>query len=219
VEEILELRGDDGRLSAFVRSITHPGPLPIRPAPPDLNVARKSNYWKRSTSSTFELALRLQQERLTELTCRSAFERGGVRARRSSNGTIFCAAAMELSARSLARPNGSVSTSIRKKMAAAQMPEQVQRQAERELGRLERMGDSNAEASMIRTYLDWLLACPGPSVPKSGLIRSTRKKYWIPIMPGLDDVKRRITEYLAVRKLALSVVSTDIDIRHGPGAF
>ena len=46
----------------------------------------------------------------------------------------------------------------RKKIAAAGMPEKVQQQAERELSRFERMGDSNAESSMIRTYLDWLLA-------------------------------------------------------------
>ena len=40
------------------------------------------------------------------------------------------------------------------------MPEAVQKQAERELARFEKMGESNAEASMIRTYLDWLLAVP-----------------------------------------------------------
>ena len=40
------------------------------------------------------------------------------------------------------------------------MPEKVQQQAERELSRFERMGDQNAESSMIRTYLDWLLAVP-----------------------------------------------------------
>ena len=40
------------------------------------------------------------------------------------------------------------------------MPDDVREQAERELGRLERMGDASGEASMIRTYLDWLLAVP-----------------------------------------------------------
>ena len=40
------------------------------------------------------------------------------------------------------------------------MPDEVREQAERELGRLERMGDASGEASMIRTYLDWLLAVP-----------------------------------------------------------
>ena len=60
----------------------------------------------------------------------------------------------------LGENEGSVAEEYRKKIAAAAMPEGVQSQAERELARFERLGDSNAEASMIRTYLDWLLSVP-----------------------------------------------------------
>ena len=60
------------------------------------------------------------------------------------------------------------------------MPAKVQEQAERELSRFERMGDSNAEASMIRTYLDWLLAVPWASDPTSGSIPSMHGKCSMP---------------------------------------
>jgi ATP-dependent Lon protease len=54
---------------------------------------------------------------------------------------------------------------------------------------------------MIRTYLDWLLACRGARRPRSGSTRSSRARSSTPTTPGLDDVKERIVEYLAVRKL------------------
>src|SRR5436309_12971336 len=54
----------------------------------------------------------------------------------------------------------SVADEYRKKIADAGMPDAVREQAERELGRLERMGESSPESSMIRSYLDWLLAVP-----------------------------------------------------------
>src|SRR6202043_732853 len=74
-------------------------------------------------------------------------------------------------------------------------------QAERELKRLERMGDSSAEYSMTRTYLDWLVAMPWSKLePESVEIKQARS-----ILDedhyGLEKVKRRILEFLAVRKL------------------
>ena len=60
----------------------------------------------------------------------------------------------------LGEDDASASVDYREKIAAAGMPEAVRQQAERELSRLERVGDSNAESATIRTYLDWLLAVP-----------------------------------------------------------
>ncbi len=81
------------------------------------------------------------------------------------------------------------------------MPEPVRQQAERELDRLERMGDSNAESAMIRTYLDWLLAVPWAKRSDERLDPAHARQVLDADHEGLDDVKRRITEYLAVRKL------------------
>src|SRR5687767_9446022 len=63
------------------------------------------------------------------------------------------------------------------------------------------MGDSNAEASMIRTYLDWLLAIPWGQRSEERLDPQLAREVLDADHAGLDEVKRRITEYLAVRKL------------------
>ena len=81
------------------------------------------------------------------------------------------------------------------------MPEEVREQAERELGRLERMGDASGEASMIRTYLDWLLAVPWGETSDERLDPKVAREILDADHAGLEDVKDRIVEYLAVRKL------------------
>src|SRR5438045_1895670 len=81
------------------------------------------------------------------------------------------------------------------------MPEAVREQALREVGRLERMGDSTGESSMIRTYLEWLLAVPWSKRSEERLDPVHAREVLDADHAGLDDVKERIVEYLAVRKL------------------
>ena len=90
----------------------------------------------------------------------------------------------------------------------------MKEQAERELSRFERIGDSNAEASMIRTYLDWLLAVPWSKRSEERLDPRHAREVLDADHAGLHDVKRRITEYLAVRKLRAERGLTD-DRRSG----
>ena len=92
-------------------------------------------------------------------------------------------------------------TNTVRRWPSAGMPDAVRQQAERELDRFERMGDSNAESSMIRTYLDWLLAVPWAKRSEDRLDPVHAPEVLDADHEGLDDVKRRITEYLAVRKL------------------
>jgi ATP-dependent Lon protease len=83
----------------------------------------------------------------------------------------------------------------------AGMPAEVAEQAERELKRLERMQDSSAEYSMTRTYLDWLLAMPWSKVDPETVDIDQARAILDQDHFGLDKVKRRILEFLAVRKL------------------
>ena len=81
------------------------------------------------------------------------------------------------------------------------MPEAVAEQAERELRRLERQGEQSPESSMIRSYLDWLLAVPWSKRSEERLDPEHTREVLDEDHAGLEDVKRRITEFIAVRKL------------------
>jgi ATP-dependent Lon protease len=89
----------------------------------------------------------------------------------------------------------------RTKIEEAQMPEAVNEQALKELGRLERMGEQTGESSMIRTYLDWLIAVPWSKRSDEHLDPVAARAVLDADHAGLEDVKDRVTEYLAVRKL------------------
>ena len=81
------------------------------------------------------------------------------------------------------------------------MPDAVREQAERELERLERMGEQSGESQMIRTYLDWLIAVPWDKRSDEILDPVHAREVLDADHAGLEDVKDRITEYIAVRKL------------------
>ena len=81
------------------------------------------------------------------------------------------------------------------------MPEAVHEQAVKELARLERMGEQTGESSMIRTYLDWLIAVPWGKRSEERLDPVAARAVLDADHAGLEDVKDRVTEYLAVRKL------------------
>src|SRR5215510_1021639 len=81
------------------------------------------------------------------------------------------------------------------------MPDDVREQADRELGRYERMGESSPEATMIRNYLDWLLAVPWSKRSDERLEPAHTRTVLDEDHYGLDDVKDRIVEYIAVAKL------------------
>jgi len=216
VAEILELRGDDGRISAFVRSITQPGALADTAGySPDLNVEQKLQLLETlDIVERLTLAVQFQQERLAELRVRRRIRDDVETGAQKQQREYFLRKQMDAIRKELGENEGSIAEEYRSKIAAAAMPEAVQQQAERELGRFERMGDSNAEASMIRTYLDWLLAVPWSKRSEERLDPQHAREVLDGDHAGLDDVKQRITEYLAVRKLRAERGLTD-DRRSG----
>ena len=108
---------------------------------------------------------------------------------------------MESIRKELGEDDASVVDEYRRKLEEAELPEAVREQAERELSRLERQGDSSPEASMIRNYLDWILAVPWGKRSEERLDPTHTREVLDADHEGLDDVKDRIVEYIAVRKL------------------
>jgi ATP-dependent Lon protease len=84
----------------------------------------------------------------------------------------------------------------------AQMPKEVEEQARKELRRLERMPDASPEHGMVRTYLDWLIELPWVLPEEKPIDIKEARRILDEDHYGLDKIKRRIVEYLAVRKLA-----------------
>mgnify|MGYP006352272633 CR=1 FL=1 len=89
----------------------------------------------------------------------------------------------------------------RKKIADANMPEGARAEAERELGRLEAMPEQSPEYGWIRTYLDWMTEIPWDVRTEDNLEIDSARAILDEDHTGLSDVKDRIVEYLAVRKL------------------
>ncbi len=203
VEEILELRGDDGRVSAFVRSISEPGPLADTIGyAPDISYEQKVSVLEAvDLRERLELAVRLQRERLAELQVRRRIRDDVESGAQAQQREYFLRKQMDSIRKELGEDEGSVIEEYRTKIAEAEMPEEVRSQAERELKRLESIGEQSPEASVIRTYLDWLIAVPWSKRSDERLDPAHAREVLDADHYGLEDVKDRVVEYLAVRKL------------------
>ena len=203
VEEILELRGDDGRVSAFVRSISEPGVLADTSGySPDLSYDQKVEVLEElDVTERLARALQLQRERLTELQVRQRIRDDVQSGADKQQREYFLRKQMDSIRKELDEDDASIVEEYRTKIEESGMPDEVREQAERELGRFERMGEQSGEASMIRSYLDWLIAVPWSQRSEETLDPVHAREVLDADHAGLEDVKDRIVEYIAVRKL------------------
>src|SRR5687768_15514790 len=203
VEEILELRGADERVAQFLRAIVEPGSLADTIGyAPDVPFEQKVQMLETlDVTERLELAVKIQRERLTELQLRKKIREDVQSGAEAQQREYFLRKQMESIQRELGEDSGSVAEEYRTKIAESGMPDDVREQATKELGRLERMGEQSGEASMIRSYLDWLIAVPWGERSEEKLDPVAAREVLDADHAGLEDVKDRITEYLAVRKL------------------
>jgi ATP-dependent Lon protease len=203
VEEILELRNADERISAFLRSITEAGALADTCAyAPDISFAQRVQLLEHvDVVERLDYALSLQRERLAEMQVRRRIRDDVDNDVQKQQREYVLRKQMESIRKELGEDEGSLIDEYRTKIEEAGMPDDVRAQADRELRRLETMGDSSGEASMIRTYLDWLTSVPWSLRSDERLDPKHAREVLDNDHAGLDDVKERIVEYLAVRKL------------------
>ncbi|HEU4802044.1 MAG TPA: endopeptidase La [Solirubrobacterales bacterium] len=203
VEEILELRQAGDGIRAFLRSISEPGALADTAGySPDLTYEQKVELLETlDVRERLEKSLAFQRERLAELEVRSRIREDVQSGAEKQQREYFLRKQLESIQKELGEDEASVADEYRKKIADSGMPDDVREQAERELGRLERMGDGSGESSMLRTYLDWLIAVPWGERSDERLDPVGAREVLDADHAGLEDVKERITEYIAVRKL------------------
>ncbi|HEY8424861.1 MAG TPA: endopeptidase La [Limnochordales bacterium] len=110
--------------------------------------------------------------------------------------------AREAAEREAGGERGSEVEELRRRIRQAGLPEAVQAKAEHEVARLEKMPPLAAEAVVVRTYLDWLLALPWNARTTDRLDLEAAERVLDEDHYGLEQVKERVLEFLAVRQLA-----------------
>src|SRR6201999_1315307 len=148
-----------------------------------------------------ELAVELQRERLAELQVRSKIREDVESGAQQQQREYFLRKQMESIRKELGEGETELIEEYEGKIPEAEMPEAVEEQAVKELRRLERQGEQSPESSMIRSYLDWLIAVPWGKRSEEKLDPVHTREVLHAAHAGLDDVKKRITEFVAVRKL------------------
>ncbi len=203
VEEILELRQAGDGIRAFLRSISEPGALADTAGySPDLGYEQKVELLETlDVGERLRKSVAFQRERLAELQVRSRIRDDVQSGAEKQQREYFLRKQLESIQKELGEDDASVADEYRAKIEDSGMPDDVREHAEKEVSRLERMGDGSGESSMLRTYLDWLVAVPWGDRSQERLDPVHAREVLDADHAGLDDVKERITEYIAVRKL------------------
>ncbi len=202
-EAITDARGVPG-VGEFLRGVTDPGQLADTSGySPDLSFEQKVEVletldvearlekvlgWAKDTLAQIEVKERIRDEVAENLEQRQR--------------EVLLREQMAAIRKELGEDGAeNVAEEYRTRIAEAEMPEDVRKQAERELGRLERTSEQSPEYGWIRTYLDWLLDVPWSVRTEDKLDIGEAREVLDADHEGLGDVKDRILEYLAVRKL------------------
>jgi ATP-dependent Lon protease len=202
VEEILEARGNPG-VAAFLRSIDEPGALADTAGySPDLSYERKLELLETlEVEERLEKALAWAREALGEIELRRRIRNDVAEGMEQSQREFLLRRQLDAIRKELGDVDDEDEVErYRTRIAETELSEEARKEADREVNRLAASGGNNAEASTIRTYLDWLLSLPWGKRSEEKLDIQDARDVLDADHAGLDEVKSRIIEYLAVRK-------------------
>ena len=201
IENLLELRGA-GEVVQMVRGIDRPSQLAdLAGYSPDLSLERKVEILE-----TVDVETRLRKliewtrEILADASLKDKIRSEVQEGMEKRQREFLLRQQMEAIKKELGEGDGDVAAEYRKKIEDAGMPEAVRKEVERELDRFERTSEQNPEAGWIRNYLDWMLDMPWNQRTEDRFDVVEARRILDQDHTGLDDVKDRIIEFLAVRK-------------------
>jgi ATP-dependent Lon protease len=202
VEGIVETRGVP-QVAEVLRGISEPGALADTAGySPDQSYEQKVQVLEAlDVERRLEMVVEWARENLAEISLREKIRDDVREGIEKTQREFLLRQQMEAIRKELGEGEDDVVAEYRRKIEEAGMPEGVRDEAERELGRLERTSEQNPEYGWIRTYLDWLLDVPWSAKTEDNLDISEARAVLDADHEGLRDVKDRILEYLAVRKL------------------
>ncbi len=105
---------------------------------------------------------------------------------------------------------------LREQLGALNLPEEIEKRAERELHRLEGLSSASPESGIIRTYLDWIISLPWSEQTEDSLDLKAAERILDETHYGLPKAKERILEHMAVRQLAAEKMKSPILCFVGP---
>ncbi|MGH7777723.1 MAG: endopeptidase La [Candidatus Dormibacterales bacterium] len=200
VEELLEKRGAPG-IVQVVRGITHPGHLAdLSGYSPDLSLSRKVEILE-----TLDVEARLSKliewtkEVLADTTLREKIRSEVTEGMDKRQREFILRQQLEAIRKELGDEDGNAASEYRRRLEEAEFPAEVRKEVEREIGRLERTSEQNPEHGWIRTYLDWMFELPWGKRSEEQFDITEARRILDQDHTGLDDVKERIIEFLAVR--------------------
>jgi ATP-dependent Lon protease len=202
VEEILEARGNPG-VAAFLRSIDEPGALADTAGySPDLSFERKLDLLETlDVEQRLEKALAWAREALGEIELRRRIRNDVAEGMEKSQREFLLRRQLDAIHKELGENGGEDEVArYRERIAETALSEEARKEAEREVNRLAAAGGNGPEASTIRTYLDWLLSLPWGITSDEILDVNAARDVLEADHAGLEEVKARVLEYLAVRK-------------------
>jgi ATP-dependent Lon protease len=201
IENLLELR-DQSEVFQMVRNIDRPAQLSdLAGYSPDLSLEKKVEILE-----TLDVEQRLKKliawtrDTLADASLKNKIRSDVAEGMEKRQREFLLRQQMDAIKRELGEGDSDVAADYRKKIDEAGMPEAVRKEVERELDRLERTSDQNPEAGWIRNYLDWMLDMPWNKRTPDQFDVAEARRVLDDDHTGLDDVKDRIIEFLAVRK-------------------
>jgi ATP-dependent Lon protease len=203
LESIVESRGVP-QVAEFLRGIQDPGAMADTAGySPDLSFEQKVEILETlDVEQRLEKVLAWSREILGELSLKDKIREDVREGMEKTQREYLLRQQMDAIKKELGEEGGSdVVAEYRRKIEESGMPEGARREAERELGRLEQMSEQSPEYGWIRTYLDWMTEIPWSVRTEDNLDIADARRILDEDHTGLSDVKDRIIEYLAVRKL------------------
>ena len=202
IEAVLEARGVP-EASALLRGTSEPGALADTAGySPDLSFEQKVEILETlDPVERLSKALAWAKETLAELGLKDQIKQEVASGMEKSQREFLLRQQLAAIKKELGEDSSDVVGELRTKIDEAGMPEKVGNVAHKELDRLERTSEQSPEAGWIRTYLEWLVEMPWSQRSEDRLDLSAARTVLDADHTGLEDVKDRIMEYLAVRKL------------------
>jgi ATP-dependent Lon protease len=221
LENIIEAR-DVPQVAEFLRGIDEPGALAdMAGYSPDLSFEQKIEVLETlDVEQRLEKVLAWAKDTLAQLALRDKIRSEVAEGMQKNQREYILRQQLDAIKKELGEDDDEdVVEEYRRKIEAAGMPEAVKAQAERELTRLERTSAQNPEQGWIRTYLDWLVEIPWSTRTEDNLDVGEARRILDEDHTGLHDVKDRIIEYLAVRKLRAERGLAEVTSGRGSGAI